>query len=78
MILNEFPSSQWCFIFELHTVTSKLNSVKNPTAGENVSLIFSPISHPLPSCSRLSAQFLSKRYALSRSVLVKMMDPSQC
>lgn len=77
IILNEFPSSQWCFIFELHTVTSKLSSMKNQTAGENILLIFPPIYHPLPSCSRLSAQFLGKWYILSPSTLIKMMDPSQ-
>lgn len=77
IILNQFPSSQWCFIFWLHTVTLKLNSMKNQTAGENVSLIFPPIYHPLPSCSRLSAQFLDKWCILSPSTIIKMMDPSQ-
>ena len=64
IILNEFPSSQRCFIYELRTITSKLNSMKNQTAGENVSLIFPPIYHPLPSSSGLSVQFLGKWYIL--------------
>ena len=77
IILNEFPSSQRCFIYELRTITSKLNSMKNQTAGENVSLIFPPIYHPLPSSSRLSVKFLGKWYILTPSTLIKMMDPSQ-
>lgn len=76
VILNEFSSSPWCFIFELHTVTSKLNSMKNQTAVENVSLIFPPIYHPLPCGSRLSAQLLGKWCLLSPSSLIKMMDPA--
>lgn len=47
IILNEFPSSQWCFIFELHTVTSELNSVKNQTAGEKCIFNF-PTNLPPP------------------------------
>lgn len=50
--------------------------MKNQTAGENVSLIFPPIYHPLPCGSRLSAQLLGKWCLLSPSSLIKMMDPA--
>lgn len=59
IILNEFPFL-WCFIFWLHALTSKFNSMKSQTAEENGSLIFPPIYHPLPSCSRSCGQFSDK------------------
>lgn len=76
IILNEFPSSQWCFIFVTY-YNLKTQQHEKSNSWENVSLIFPPIYHPLPSCSRLSAQLLGKWYILNPSTLIKMMDPSQ-